>query len=306
MTAVSHPDGPIIGLGEILWDRLPTGAQPGGAPFNFAIQAQQMGHPAAMLSAVGNDLPGHDIITLARDRGVDISGVTIDALHPTGAVDVSLDASGVARYAFLSHVAWDYLEPSVQQMALAEQARAICFGTLAQRSLISQAGVHALLAKATRALAVCDLNLRQAFYSAEIIHKSLELAHWAKLNDEEMPICARLLGLPAGGLEDSARLLMDRYRLDLVAVTRGSAGSFLVTPDNCWHQRAFPVTVTDTVGAGDAFTAGLIVRFLEGADFREMLGFASTLAGITATRRGGTPIVTRHEVEQGARYFDSK
>jgi fructokinase len=305
MTA-SEPDATIIGLGEILWDRLPAGPQPGGAPFNFAIQVQQMGHSAAMLSAVGDDALGHEIVGLARDRGVDISGVTTDPLHPTGAVDVLLDANGVARYEFLSNVAWDYLEPSSHQLALAARARAICFGTLAQRTSISCDGVHSLLAKAANALVVCDVNLRQAFYSADVIHRSLERAQWAKLNNDEIPVCAKLLGLPNVGLEESARLLQVRYQLDLVAVTMGASGSILITPDNCWRQSALPVTVADTVGAGDAFTAGLIIRYLEGASFHDMLIFASTLAGITATRRGGTPLVTRHEVEAGTRYFDSR
>jgi len=303
---VSKPLGPIIGLGEILWDRLPAGAQPGGAPFNFAIQAHQMGHSAAMLSAAGDDPSGNEILGLARDRGVDISGVSMDPLHPTGAVDVVLDTNGVAHYQFLSDVAWDYFDPTQQQIALASRARAICFGTLAQRTTISCTGIHALLAKANNALVVCDVNLRQSFYSAEVIHRSLERAQWAKLNDDEMPVCAKLLGLPAGNLEETARLLLNRYNLELVAVTMGSTGSILITPDHCWRQSALPVTVTDTVGAGDAFTAGLIVRYLEGAGYQDMLIFASTLAGITATRRGGTPMVTRHEVEVGARYFDAK
>lgn len=291
----------VIGLGEILWDRLPDGPVPGGAPFNFAIQMAQMGHQAAMVSAVGDDADGALIVDLARGRGVDISGVAVDSSRPTGAVDVVVDAFGKPNYAFMDNVAWDALAPTGPQAALLAGARAVCFGTLAQRTPASLAGVHALLDHAKGALVVCDLNFRQSFHSAELARRSLSRSRWAKLNDEEMPVLAGYLGLRAGSLGEQARELLDRFRLDLVALTMGANGAILVTPGETMRMGTPRVSVLDTVGSGDAFTAGLVTRHLEGAGAAEMLAFAIALAAITATRKGGTPVVGRAEVEDLAR-----
>lgn len=293
--------GPVIGLGEILWDRLPDGPVPGGAPFNFAIQMAQMGHPAAMVSAVGNDTEGRLIVDLARAGGVDVSGVAMDPARPTGAVDVVVDAAGKATYTFLDNVAWDALAPTVAQLALMARARTVCFGTLAQRTAVSRAGVHALLDHAPGALVVCDLNFRQGFHSAETARQSLERARWAKLNDEEMPVLAGYLGLRPGNPGEQARELLERFQLDLVALTMGAKGALLAIPGETLQRGAPRVEVLDTVGSGDAFTAGLVTKHLEGAGAAEMLAFGIALAAITATRKGGTPEVARAEVEDLAR-----
>lgn len=289
--------GPVIGLGEILWDRLPDGPVPGGAPFNFAIHVAQMGHPAAMVSAVGDDTEGRLIVDLARARHVDVSGVAVDPARPTGAVDVVVDAAGKATYTFLDNVAWDALAPKEPQLALMARARAVCFGTLAQRTALSRAGVHALLDHAPGALVVCDLNFRQGFHSAGTARQSLARARWAKLNDEEMPVLAGYLGLRPGSLGEQARELLEMFRLDLVALTMGPKGALLAFPGGTLRRGAPRVEVLDTVGSGDAFTAGLVTKHLEGAGAEEMLSFAIALAALTATRKGGTPVVTRAEAD---------
>lgn len=293
--------GAVVGLGEILWDRLSDGPVPGGAPFNFAIQMAQMGHQAAMVSAVGDDADGALIVDLARGRGVDVSGVAVDSSRPTGAVDVVVDALGKAAYTFLDNVAWDALVPTGRQAEIMAGARAVCFGTLAQRAAVSLASIHALLDHAKGALVVCDLNFRQSFHSAEVARRSLARSRWAKLNDEEMPVLANYLGLRPGTLGEQARELLERFRLDLVALTMGANGAMLVTPGETMRMGTPPVRVLDTVGSGDAFTAGLVTRHLEGTGACDMLAFAIALAAITATRKGGTPVVGRAEVEDLAR-----
>lgn len=293
--------GPVVGLGEILWDRLPDGPVPGGAPFNFAIQMAQMGHAAAMVSAVGADQDGALIVELARARGVDVSGVATDPSRPTGAVDVVVDAAGKATYTFLADVAWDALVPTARQLALMAKARAVCFGTLAQRTAVSREAAHALLGRATGALVVCDLNFRQGFHSAQVARMSLERSRWAKLNDDELPVLAGYLKLRPGTPAEQSRELLERYRLDLVALTMGAEGALLVTPGETMQMGTPRVTVVDTVGSGDAFTAGLVTRHLEGAGVAEMMAFAIALAALTATRKGGTPEVARAEVEDLAK-----
>jgi fructokinase len=289
--------GQVVGLGEILWDRLPSGAVPGGAPFNFAIHAAGMGHPAAMVSAVGDDADGRLIVGMAAGRGVDVSGVATDPVRPTGAVDVVVDDAGKADYRFLANVAWDALRPTAAQRVVMSGAKAVCFGTLAQRSAESRAGLAALLDLASEALVVCDLNFRQGFHSAEVAEASLARSRWAKLNDEELPVLAGYLGLRSPGPADRARELLERFGLELVALTLGADGAILVTPGQTLRIAAPKVRVVDTVGSGDAFTAGLVARRLEGATLAEMLSFAIALAAVTATRKGGTPVVDRGEVE---------
>lgn len=295
------PPGPVVGLGEILWDRLPGGPVPGGAPFNFAIQAAQMGHPSAMVSAVGADDWGVRIVDLARARGVDVSGVAVDPDRSTGAVEVEVDALGKAAYTFHDNVAWDALGPTPAQSAVMARSSAVCFGTLAQRSPGSRSGIHALLDQARGALVVCDLNFRQGFHGAQVARLSLERADWAKLNDEEMPVLAGYLGLGRGTPEEQARELLERFGLDLVALTLGAGGALLALPGETLRLQAPKVQVADTVGSGDAFTAGLVARRLEGAGPADMLAFAIALAAITATRQGGTPLIARAEVEDLAR-----
>jgi fructokinase len=273
---------PIVALGELLWDLLPTGPRAGGAPFNFAFHYHQLGYPAVIVSRLGDDEQGRQLRAEVRRLGLSDEYIQTDPEHSTGTVQVSLDAARQPAYTITEHVAWDFIESEQRLDALAESARAVCFGTLAQRAPESRATVRRMIALA-HGLVVLDLNLRPPFDAMETIRVSLELADWIKLNEHE---AARL---PAG---------FDLSTVDLVCVTRGAAGCLVRTPGEVVDVPGIPVPVADTVGAGDAFTAALLTQHFNGKSLREAARFANAYAAVVASRVGGTPSVTRAEVER--------
>lgn len=295
--ARSAAPGPIVGLGEILWDLLPQGKLLGGAPFNFTFHCHQLGHPAVMVSRVGQDDLGREIRGQLHSRGLDDAHLQGDPAHPTGTVPVSVDAQGQPTFTITPDVAFDYLAWDDGMAQLFRSARAVCFGTLIQRHAVARATVQRALAEATNALVVCDINLRQHFYSREIIETSLRASRWVKLNDGELAVLATLLDLPSApgaGLQ----ALRQRYDVELACMTRGAAGCLVQTASEEIDLPGISVKVVDTIGAGDAFTAGLLVRVLEGADLRTAASFANRLAARVAGCAGGTPVISRAEVQK--------
>jgi fructokinase len=290
----------IVGLGEILWDLLPDGRRLGGAPFNFTFHCHQLGHPNVMVSRVGADDLGRLIRSSVRDLGLSDAFLQEDADHSTGTVTVAVDPAGQPTYTITPGVAWDYLAWDEGLRSLFGQARAVCFGTLVQRQPSARAAVlSALLATARDALVVYDINLRQHFYNREIIETSLVASGWAKLNDGELLVLSDLLGL--SGATDAALLtdLRQRYGLNLVALTRGARGCLVQTSEEEIDLPGVPVQVVDTIGAGDAFTAGLVVSVLEGRPLAEAAAFANRLAARVAASAGGTPVIGRRELQRG-------
>lgn len=280
----------VVGLGEVLWDVYPDAAHFGGAPANFACHAASLGAEAAMVSAVGADELGDRAVQKLRERGVDCRHVVRDAHHATGRVLVTLNEAGQGSYEFASDTAWDHLAWTDDLAVLAARCDAVCFGTLGQRSPGSRETIRRFLAATPAAtLRVFDVNLRQRFYDADILHASLQLASAVKLNDEELPIVAELCGLRAAGARDQAVELAARYNLRLAALTRGPGGSLLVagaTQDEC---PAPPTTVVDTVGAGDAFTATLVLGFLRGLPLPAINRHANAVASYVCSQKGATP-----------------
>lgn len=287
--------GPIVGLGEILWDLLPQGKLLGGAPFNFTFHCHQLGHPAVMVSRVGEDKLGREILTQVRARGLDDAHVQRDPAHPTGTVPVSVDAQGQPTFTITPDVAYDYLEWNNDLAKLFRSARAVCFGTLIQRHDVARNTVQRALREAANALIVYDVNLRQHFYSKEIVEASLLASRWVKLNEGEFVVLSSLLDLPnepTVGLQ----ALRTRYEVELVCMTRGAAGCLLQTTNEEIDLPGIPVKVVDTIGAGDAFTAGLLSSVLEGKALREAANFANHLAARVAGCAGGTPVIRREEI----------
>jgi fructokinase len=262
----------ILGIGELLWDLLPAGPRLGGAPANFTVMAGRLGSHAAILSRIGRDDLGRQAIELLDPLAADTEYLQIDTAHDTGRVTVELKA-GQPSYVIHEPAAWDFMELTDDWVRLAERADAICFGTLAQRSLESRQTIQTLAAQTPSAcVRVFDVNLRPPFYSSEVIQESLELASVMKLNDAEMPLVLGLLGLPAhedgdpNALRAGAEKLLEEFpTLRMVAVTRGANGSLLVARDG-WHGHPGVATkVEDTIGAGDAFTAAMTHYLLQGA-----------------------------------------
>ena len=280
----------IVGLGEVLWDVFPDGEHFGGAPANVAMHAAALGAQAYLISAVGNDARGEE--ALAR---LDAAGVNRDAVaqlqgRPTGVVNVTVDAKGQPTFDIVRDVAWDYLPWSDPVEAVASRADAICFGTLAQRGAISRATIQRAISAASRAAwRLFDVNLRQHYFDARVVHASLEMANAIKLNDEELPVIARLCTLPATSPVDQLRALCGRFELTLAALTRGAAGSVLVTPDAVCESPARTTVVRDTVGAGDAFTAALLVGLLNRRPLADVGERANAVAAYVCSQPGATP-----------------
>ncbi len=280
----------VVGLGEVLWDLFPEGKQLGGAPANFAYITNLLGDRGIIASRVGHDALGDEIQQRLGTLGLESSYLQLDSARPTGTVRVRVDQDGQARFEITDMVAWDFLEWTPAWESLAQQADAICFGSLAQRSPASRETIHKFLGAARPGTArIFDVNLRQAFYSAKVLSESLKFADIAKLNAEELPRVVELLGIPHHGEQPSAERLRFAYGLKLVCVTRGARGSFLVSEFERHEHPGFRVQVADTVGAGDAFTAALVHHFLRGAGLAAMNEAANRVGAWVASCVGATP-----------------
>jgi fructokinase len=287
---VTEELGVAVGLGEVLWDLLPQGKQLGGAPANFAYMAALLGHRAVVASCTGRDAPGNELRQKLGELGLDASLLQLDPAHPTGTVKVHLDAEGQPAYDITEGVAWDFLEWTPSWRQLATKAGVICFGSLAQRSPQSRATIQEFLTAAPKAsLRVFDVNLRQQFFSAEVLSESLRLTNVAKLNDQELPVVMRELWLRFDGEESSAERLRRTFGLNLVCVTRGSKGSLLVGESGRDEHPGFQVRVADSVGAGDAFTAALAHHLLRGSSLRTTNAAANRMGAWVASQSGATP-----------------
>ena len=280
----------VVGLGEVLWDLFPEGKQLGGAPANFAYITNLLGDRGIIASRVGHDALGSEIQERLGTLGLEASYLQSDSARPTGTVRVRVDQDGQARFEITDMVAWDFLEWTPAWESLAQQADAICFGSLAQRSPASRETIHKFLGAARPGTArIFDVNLRQAFYSAKVLSESLKFADIAKLNAEELPRVVELLGIPHHGEQPSAERLRFAYGLKLVCVTRGAQGSLLVSEFERHEHPGFRVQVADTVGAGDAFTAALVHHFLRGAGLAAMNEAANRIGAWVASCVGATP-----------------
>ncbi len=296
----------VVGLGEVLWDILPERTCLGGAPANFAHIATLLGDHGIVASRVGEDSRGVEALGRMAELGLDISYVQTDREHPTGTVKVEIDDKGQARFEIAHPVAWDFLDWTPEWQRLAEKADAVCFGSLAQRSEASRATIRRFLgATSARAIKVFDVNLRQSYYSQEILAESMRAADIVKLNDEELPKIMSLSGFPRGSPhgfshedeQSSAQRLMEAYELKLVCVTRGGRGSLLLRGREVNEHPGFRVKVADTVGSGDAFTAGLVHEYLHGAPLEKMNEVANRVGAWVASEVGATP-APRRALEQ--------
>jgi len=288
----------IVGIGELLWDVLPQGKQLGGAPCNFAFHACQVGFDAYIVSTTGMDKDGEEIAQVLNQLEMDKSFVQTTSRYPTGTVTVKLDQAGIPEYTIHENVAWDHIVWGKNLEILAGDIHAVCFGSLAQRNLISKDTIWKFL-EATRkeCLRIFDINLRQSFYTEEIIVRSLEYANILKLNEDELPVVGAYLGLE-GKDEDLLNQIMDRFQLQLIAYTKGGLGSLLITR----HERSYcevpVIEVVDTVGAGDSFTAILVAGVLNGLPLKKTHKAATEIAAYVCTQHGATPKLSEKLINQ--------
>ena len=289
----------VVGLGELLWDLLPAGRQLGGAPANFAYITSLLGDEGIPASRLGQDALGEEAILRLRELGLPTAFIQEDADHLTGTVQVEVDSAGQPRFEISESVAWNFLEWTPQWQRLAVQADAVCFGSLAQRSEHSRATIRSfVLATRPNTARVFDVNLRQSFFTAQVLAESMRLATLVKLNHEELPRIMRLFELEHRCEEDSARRLLSLHDLNLVCITRGNGGSLLVSADECSEHPGFPVKVADTVGAGDAFTAALVHGYLRGTSLAQINENANRVGAWVASQSGATPAPKAAGMEQ--------
>ena len=279
----------VVGIGELLWDLLPTGAQIGGAPANFSYHARALGAEARTISRVGDDTLGHELLAQLTALGVSTECVQLDASMPTGTVAVELDADGQPCYDIRANVAWDHMQADAASMHAAASADALCFGTLAQRDPVSRVAIRKLVGTSpSDALRVLDVNLRQDYFSRVLIEESLQLATVLKVNDVELPKLAMMFDL-RGDVRAQLEQIAERWQLNAVALTRGDKGSVLLTAHEYSEHPGVHVDVRDTIGAGDAFTAAMTIGLLSGWALDDVNVHANQVAAYVASCSGGTP-----------------
>ena len=289
----------IIGLGEILWDILPGGKKLGGAPTNFAYYVSKLGQMGIVASRIGNDSLGKEILESMKKLELNEEYIQIDSNYPTGTVSVELDSNGQPDYTIHKNVAWDYLSFNDSWKHLAMEADIICFGTLAQRSGESKNTISEFLKSArSEAIKLLDINIRQNFYSIEVIEESLKLSNILKLNTDELKILGDLFAYSNNINEvDICYELINDFKLDLLCLTKGENGSLVLNKKEYHEHSGYKVPVEDTVGAGDAFTAAMIVQYLKGKTLEEISDLANRLGSWVASQSGPTPELQSELVE---------
>lgn len=277
-------------MGEALWDMLPEGKQLGGAPANFAYHVSQFGLESRVVSAVGQDKLGTEILDSFRVR--QLASLIETVPYPTGTVQVELDAAGVPCYNIKEGVAWDNIPYTTALDELARHTGAVCFGSLAQRSVVSRETIHHFLdvvAATPDTLRIFDINLRQSFYTKDIICDSLRRCNVLKINDEELVAVSRMFGYPGIDLQDKCWILLAKYNLKMLILTCGVNGSYVFTPGEISFVETPKVQVADTVGAGDSFTAAFTAAILRGRSVKEAHALAVETSAYVCTQQGAMP-----------------
>ncbi len=282
----------VIGMGEALWDVLPEGKKIGGAPANFAYHVSQFGLPSCVISAIGDDTLGKEIDENFTSKGLNHKLPVVP--YATGTVQVELDPNGIPQYDIKENVAWDNIPFDKDIEEIAKKTKAICFGSLAQRNVVTRESLNKFLdamPKDDDTLVVFDINLRQNFYTKEILTNSMERCNVLKINDEELVIISRLFGYPGIDLQDKCWILLGKYNLKMLILTCGVNGSYVFTPGKVSFQPTPKVEVADTVGAGDSFTAAFIASILKGKSVEEAHAKAVQTSAFVCTKKGAMPIL---------------
>ena len=282
----------VIGLGEALWDVLPEGKKLGGAPANFAYHAGQfLGQANTMaISALGEDKLAEETIAALEEHGLQYTMPRVP--YPTGTVQVQLDEQGIPTYDIRENVAWDNIPFTPEIEEIARNCRAVCFGSLAQRNVVSRENIHRFLdATPEDCVKIFDINLRQNFYTKEVIQESMRRCNILKINDEELVIIGRMFGYPGLDIENKCWLILGKYNLDMLVLTCGTNGSYVFTPGQMSFQETPKVEVADTVGAGDSFTGSFCAAILNGKPVAEAHQLAVKVSAFVCTQNGAMPII---------------
>ena len=282
----------VVGLGEVLWDMLPEGKKLGGAPANFAYHAGQfLGNDNTIaISALGEDSLADETLEALREHG--LNDLLPRVPYPTGTVQVTLDEQGIPSYDIKENVAWDNIPFDADIQEIARNCRAVCFGSLAQRNVVSRETIHRFLdATPADCVKIFDINLRQQFYTKEIIKESIQRCNILKINDEELVLIGRMFGYPGLDIENKCWLILGKYNLDMLVLTCGTNGSYVFTPGQMSFQPTPKVEVADTVGAGDSFTGSFCAAILSGKPVAEAHKKAVEVSAFVCTQNGAMPIL---------------
>lgn len=296
--ATTSPNSTVLALGEILWDVLPTEKLLGGAPANFCHRLRQLGVNARMVSRVGTDELGGELLAGLKTLNFDLSLIQVDSQHPTGTVDVTLSADGNPTFIINQNVAYDYLDATPTLLEAASQTSLICFGTLVQRSAKTRNSVYQILEAAPQATKLLDINLRKNCFTAETVAESLRRADILKLNTSEVSTISELLDLEAPTPTELARIVINQFGLNTVLITLGERGVLAVNAlgKECLIP-GIPIQVVDTIGSGDCFAAGFVYSYLQGAPLEECCHFGNLIGALNATKKGGMPNISQAEVQ---------
>ncbi len=280
----------VTGIGEVLWDVLPEGKKLGGAPANFAYHVSQFGFESRIVSAIGPDMLGEELLSGLGDKGLDCMIETVP--YPTGTVQVELDRNGIPCYDIRQDVAWDNIPFTPGLEALAKTTGAVCFGSLAQRSPVSRDTINRFIdAMPEGSLRIFDINLRQNFYTKDIVCNSMRKCNILKINDEELETVSVMLGLPDGPQQSRAKALLSMFGLKALILTCGATGSHVFTSEETSYIATPQVEVADTVGAGDSFTAAFVSGLLKGLDIRQAHRLAVATSAFVCTQEGAMPVL---------------
>ena len=287
----------VVGLGEVLWDVLPEGKKLGGAPANFAYHAGQFGLDTMAVRALGEDKLADETIQQIADKHLPYALPRVP--YPTGTVQVELDNEGIPTYNIKENVAWDNIPFTEDIRSIAENCRAVCWGSLAQRNIVSRTSIYKFLeATPDDCLKIFDINLRQNFYTKEVIQESVKRCNILKINDEELVLIGRLFGYPGLDIENKCWLILGKYDLDMLVLTCGVNGSYVFSAGNMSYQETPKVTVADTVGAGDSFTGTFCAAILKGKSVEEAHKLAVEVSAYVCTQNGAMPQVPSEFTEK--------
>lgn len=280
----------VVGMGEALWDMLPEGRKIGGAPANFAYHVSQFGLDSRVVSAVGDDELGNEILANFAEKKLECQIEKVP--YPTGTVQVELDEKGVPRYDIKEGVAWDNIPFTTSLQELAKKTDAVCFGSLAQRNSVSRETINRFIDEMPQeehVLKIFDINLRQHFYSKELIEESIKKCNILKINDEELVIVSQMFGFADIDFKEQCKLLLTKYNLKMLILTCGVDGSYVFAPGEMSFLETPKVKVADTVGAGDSFTGAFVAAILKGLEMKEAHRLAVNVSAFVCTQNGAMP-----------------
>ncbi len=285
----------VVCFGEVLWDVLPTEKIAGGAPMNVSIRLQSLGINAKMISKIGNDELGKELLNIIKEKNVDTSLIQTDFTHSTGEVLVKLDAKGSATYTIVYPSAWDSILITKENIDAVREADAFVFGSLASRNTISRNTLLTLLKEAK--YKIFDINIRSPFYSIEFLKELMDLSDFVKLNDDELLKVAQALGSKTDSIEDNILFLSKLTNTRTICITKGKDGAILYAENQFYRNKGFAVTVADTIGAGDSFLAALLSEILHTNDYQKAVEFACAVGALVASCNGANPVITNKEIE---------